>query len=138
MPEIVQPPRFRLGPTSLARLFGVHPDLVKVVKHAITITPVDFGVTEGLRTLERQKALLAAKATTTLRSRHLTGHAVDLVAYLDGKVRWDWPLYHEIAGAMKTAAKELGIQIEWGGDWQKFPDGPHFQLPWDVYPVKGS
>ncbi len=138
MPDITAPAAFRLGPTSLARLFGVHKDLVAVVQRAIAITSVDFGVTEGLRTLERQRELLAARATTTMRSRHLTGHAVDVVAYLDGKARWDWPLYHEIADAMKQAARELETPIEWGGDWKTFPDGPHFQLPWDVYPAEGA
>jgi peptidoglycan L-alanyl-D-glutamate endopeptidase CwlK len=70
-----------------------------------------------------------------MRSRHLTGHAVDLGALIGGQVRWDWPLYYKIADAMKRAAKELGIPIEWGGDWQKFKDGPHFQLPWKEYPA---
>ena len=125
-------PRFALGSASELRLIGVHPDLVKVVRLAITKTEVDFSVTEGVRTLERQKQLFAAHATTTMNSRHLTGHAVDLAAYVDGLIRWDWPLYHKIADAMKAAAVELAIPIEWGGDWKSFPDGPHFQLPWKV------
>ncbi len=62
------------------------------------------------------------------------GHAVDLGAYIDGQVAWDWPLYHKIAEAMKTAAAYQKIPIEWGGDWKSFPDGPHFQLPWENYP----
>lgn len=125
-------PRFALGSASELRLIGVHPDLVKVVRLAITRTEVDFSVTEGVRTLERQRQLFAAHATTTMNSRHLTGHAVDLAAYVDGAIRWDWPLYHKIADAMKAAAVELAIPIEWGGDWKSFPDGPHFQLPWKV------
>jgi len=127
-------PRFALGSTSELRLIGVHPDLVKVVRLAITRTEVDFSVTEGVRTLDKQKQLLAAHATTTLKSRHLTGHAVDLAAFVDGLIRWDWPLYFKIADAMKSAAVELKVPIEWGGDWKSFPDGPHFQLPWSVYP----
>ena len=127
-------PRFALGSASELRLIGVHPDLVKVVRLAITRTEVDFSVTEGVRTLEKQKQLLAAHATTTLKSRHLTGHAVDLTAFVDGLIRWDWPLYFKIADAMKSAAVELKVPIEWGGDWKSFPDGPHFQLPWSVYP----
>ena len=123
-------PRFALGSASELRLIGVHPDLVKVVRLAITKTEVDFSVTEGVRTLEKQKQLLAAHATTTLKSRHLTGHAVDLAAFVDGLIRWDWPLYFKIAEAMKSAAVELKVPIEWGGDWKSFPDGPHFQLPW--------
>jgi len=125
-------PRFALGSASELRLIGVHPDLVKVVRLAITRTEVDFSVTEGVRTLEKQKQLLAAHATTTLKSRHLTGHAVDLAAFVDGLIRWDWPLYFKIADAMKSAAVELKVPIEWGGDWKSFPDGPHFQLPWKV------
>jgi peptidoglycan L-alanyl-D-glutamate endopeptidase CwlK len=126
---------YRLSSRSLELLKGVHPDLIKVVKKAITITEVDFRVLEGVRTLDRQKMLLVAGATTTLKSRHLTGHAVDLGALVGGKIRWDWPLYHKIADAMKLAAKELSIPIEAGADWTKFPDGPHFQLPWNQYPA---
>jgi peptidoglycan L-alanyl-D-glutamate endopeptidase CwlK len=123
-----------LGARSLNRLTGVHPDLVRVVKRAIEITPVDFTVLEGVRSLARQKQLLAAGATRTMHSRHLTGHAVDLGAYVGSQVRWDWPLYHRIAGAVKQAARELDIPIEWGGDWRTFKDGPHWQLPWRSYP----
>lgn len=125
---------FTLGPRSVLRLQGVHPDLVKVVHRAIELSTVDFTVLEGLRTLERQKTLVAAGASKTMNSRHLTGHAVDLGAWVDGQVRWDWPLYHQIAAAMKTAAKELTIPLEWGGGWRTFKDGPHYQLPWKEYP----
>jgi len=125
---------FALGAKSLARLEGVHPDLVRVVKRAIEITPVDFTVTEGLRTVERQRALVAAGASQTMKSRHITGHAVDLAALVLGEVRWDWPLYAKLAGAMKAAAKEVGVPLEWGGDW-KMKDGPHFQLTWAAYPA---
>jgi peptidoglycan L-alanyl-D-glutamate endopeptidase CwlK len=123
-----------LGPRSVMRLKGVHPDLVKVVQHAIEITEVDFTVLEGLRTLERQRELVKAGASQTLKSRHLTGHAVDLAAWVDDQVDWSWPLYSKIAKAMKTAAADLKIPIEWGGDWLKFKDGPHFQLPFKDYP----
>jgi len=126
---------FKLGKRSRERLQGVHSDLVRIVERAIELTAVDFAVLEGTRTAERQKALFKAGATTTHKSRHLTGHAVDLGAYVNGGVRWDWPLYHKIADAMQQAADELGVAIEWGGDWRTFPDGPHFQLPWDKYPV---
>lgn len=125
---------YKLGLRSKQRLKGVHPDLVEVVKRAIEISEVDFTVLEGIRSEKRQAELLAKGASTTMRSRHLTGHAVDLGAYVDGSVRWDWPLYHKIAAAMKQAAKEQGVAMEWGGDWAKFPDGPHFQLNWEKYP----
>lgn len=125
---------FHLSARSLAHLEGVHPALVRVVKRAITMTPVDFGVTCGRRTVEEQRRLVKAGASTTMNSRHLTGHAVDLVAYLDGEVRWDWPLYDRIATVMKMAAQEERVTIEWGGSWDTFKDGPHFQLPWRDFP----
>jgi peptidoglycan L-alanyl-D-glutamate endopeptidase CwlK len=124
---------FRLSARSLKRLVGVHPDLVRVVKHAIGITSVDFAVLEGVRSAERQQELVLAGASQTMNSRHLTGHAVDLGAYVAGEIRWDWPLYHKIAAAMIHAASELGVPLEWGGNW-KFKDGPHYQLPWKDYP----
>lgn len=119
---------YKLSQRSIERLKGVHPDLVSVVMLAIERTDVDFLVTEGLRTKERQRELVAAGASKTMNSRHITGHAVDLAAYVNG-IRWDWPLYEKIAKAMKQAAYELNIKIEWGGDWKSFKDGPHFQLP---------
>lgn len=125
---------FVLSNNSYKKLEGVHPDLVKVVERAITLTDVDFGVTEGVRTITRQKQLFDNKATTTMHSRHLTGHAVDLVAYIGPEVRWDWPLYSHIATAMKKSVMVEGVHIEWGGDWKTFKDGPHFQLPWKEYP----
>ena len=125
---------FTLGHRSKQRLKGVHPDLVKVVERAIQFTTVDFAVLEGLRTPERQKALVEAGASQTLNSRHLTGHAVDLGAWVGDEVRWDWPLYHKIAAAMKEAAKQVDVPIEWGGDWRNFRDGPHFQLPRKTHP----
>lgn len=126
---------YKLSARSLAKLEGVHEDLVAVVKRAIEITDVDFGVTEGLRTVERQKELVAKGASQTMRSRHLTGHAVDLVAYVGSEARWDWPLYDKLADAMKRAAKELDIPLDWGGDWKTLKDGPHFQLPAKEYPL---
>jgi peptidoglycan L-alanyl-D-glutamate endopeptidase CwlK len=116
------------------RLKGVHPDLVKVVQHAIEISEVDFTVLEGLRTIERQRELVKAGSSQTMNSRHLDGHAVDLGAWVDNQVDWSWPLYSKIAKAMKAAAAECNVPIEWGGDWKQFKDGPHFQLPWKNYP----
>jgi len=127
---------FFLSTRSEGRLDGVHPDLQKVVRLAIKKTEVDFTVLEGVRSLKRQRELVNKGASKTMNSRHLTGHAVDLGAYVFGEVRWDWPLYHKIAKAMKDAAQELGVDIEWGGDWRSFKDGPHFQLPWSKYPVE--
>lgn len=145
---------YALGKRSRTRLEGVHPDLVRVVERAIQITDVDFTVLEGLRTAARQRILVAQGASQTMNSRHLTGHAVDLGAWVDGEVRWDWPLYYRIASAMQAAARELGTPIRWGGCWRllseiddpedavqayaaerraqgrkAFMDGPHYELP---------
>jgi peptidoglycan L-alanyl-D-glutamate endopeptidase CwlK len=126
--------RFKLSARSRSRLAGVHPDLVRVVERAIQLTDVDFAVIEGVRTLEKQREYVASGASQTLNGRHLTGHAVDLAAYVGRELRWDWPLYHRLAAAMKQAAVELSISIVWGGDWKKFPDGPHFELSRKDYP----
>jgi hypothetical protein len=119
---------FQLSEKSLRRLDGVHPDLVKVVKRAIEITPVDFVVIEGLRTKARQAYLLDAGKSRTMNSYHLTGHAVDIAPIVDGKVSWDWEHFYPMADAMKQAAEELSVKLNWGGDWVHFKDGPHFQI----------
>lgn len=126
---------FKLSQKSKDRMAGVHPDLVAIVNRAIEVTAVDFAVLEGVRSQAKQAQLVKAGASQTMRSRHLTGHAVDLGAYVGGSVRWDWPLYDRISEAVKAAAKELATPIEWGGDWVSFKDGPHFQLPWQEYPA---
>lgn len=120
---------FVFSEKSRRRLEGLHPDLVSVVHRALQITPIDFVVIEGLRTKERQRYLFDKGATRTLNSRHITGHAVDLAPLKDGKPSWNWDDYYPLSEAMKTAASELGIQVEWGGDWTSFKDGPHWQLP---------
>lgn len=139
-----------LGQRSLSRLEGVHPDLVRVVKKAAAMSDLDFTVLEGLRTLDRQKQLMANGATRTMNSRHLTGHAVDLVAMIGGAVRWDWSLYLNLADIMRSASVAENVPIRWGGTWKlltaiqgpitakvlsrSFPDGPHFELPRANYP----
>ena len=116
------------------RMRGIHPDLRAVMDRAIQITPIDFTVLEGLRSVDRQEQLVSSGASKTMNSRHLTGHAIDIAPLLNGKVSWDWPLYYPLADAVKLAAKEKNIPIEWGGDWRTFKDGPHWQLPWKEYP----
>lgn len=123
------------GKRSNKRLEGVHSDLVRVMRRAIAESDIDFTVLEGLRTTERQRQLVAKGASKTMRSRHLTGHAVDIAPLIDGKVSWDWPLYHKIARVVKQAALKEGVKVEWGGDWRTFKDGPHWQLPWADYPA---
>lgn len=122
---------YSLSFRSRQRLSGVHPDLVAVVKRAIEITKQDFSVIEGIRSVERQRELLKSGASTTMNSRHLTGHAVDLAPY---PVSWDWEYFYPMADAMKQAAEELDVDLEWGGDWKTFKDGPHFQLSRKSYP----
>lgn len=147
---------FKLSQRSLSRLDGVKPELVAVVKRAIELTKVDFGVTEGLRSVETQKDYVARGVSQTMTSKHLTGDAVDLVAYIGPRVSWELNLYDDIADAMKAAAIELGVSLRWGAAWnvpnitkwdgtmadamnhyiderrkqgrRPFIDGPHFEL----------
>ena len=141
---------FVLGERSLKNLEGVHPDLVAVVKRAIQISRTDFTVIEGVRTKERQKELVYKGVSKTMNSRHITGHAVDIVPVKDGVIGWRIDDYYPLAEAMATAADELGVRVRWGGAWSvinnrknhpsdwikayragggKFIDGPHFELP---------
>ena len=123
---------YKLGTRSLQNLSGVNPDMVAVVSKAIEITEVDFTVIEGIRNINRQRELVKAGKSTTLNSRHLTGHAVDMVPY---PVDWeDIGRFELMAEAMKEAAEELDIPIVWGGDWKSFYDAPHFELDRKKYP----
>lgn len=108
---------FKLSKRSLDNLAGVKPPLVEVVKLAITRTQVDFAVTEGVRTLAQQRVLVSKGASQTLNSKHLTGDAVDLVAFLGGRISWELDLYNDIAEAMRDAARQVGVGIRWGGAW---------------------
>jgi len=147
---------FKLSLRSVDRLKGVDAKLIEVVTTAIKYTKVDFGVIEGLRTIERQQELVDRGASKTMKSKHLNGSAVDLVAYIGPRVSWELNLYDDIADAMKQAATELGVAVRWGGSWttnnicewggtmeqamthyidirrlanrRPFIDGPHFEL----------
>lgn len=128
-----------LSEKNLAKLSGAHPDLQKVIKRAAALSSVDFTILEVLRTVARQKELVAKGASTTMKSRHLPGanglsHAVDIAPLDGGQVSWAWPLYFKLAPIIKQAARDVGVPIEWGGDWKSFKDGPHWQLPWKAYP----
>ena len=153
---------FLLSQKSLDKLKPpVHKDLAAVVKRGLHKSAVAYEVTEALRSVKRQSDLLASGATWTMDSRHLTGHAVDLVAMVSGNVRWDWPLYYDIARAMRIASLELCVPLTWGGVWdtpldkltddleaevsgyamrmkrkgkRAKADGPHFELLRSVYP----
>ena len=123
---------YKLGTRSLQNLSGVHPDLVAVVKLAISITEQDFTVIEGIRNINRQRELYKAGKSTTMNSRHITGHAVDMVPW---PVDWnDLERFEVMAEAMKQAAEELDIPLVWGGDWNSFYDAPHFELDRKTYP----
>jgi len=120
--------KFVFSKRSESNLEGVNPDLSKIARRALELSEIDFCVTEGLRTRERQQKMLAEGKSQTLNSRHLTGDAIDVAAIVAGTVNWDWEFYEQIARAFKQAARELEIQIEWGGDWKTLRDGVHFQL----------
>ena len=147
---------FKLSQRSLERLETVDPDLIEVVKHAITVSKIDFGVIEGVRTLEKQKQLVESGASKTMNSKHLKGLAVDLMAYVGGRGCWELKVYDDIADAMKIGAEKIGIKLRWGCAWhinnivdyegtmeqamndyidlrrtegkRPFIDGPHFEL----------
>ena len=120
---------------TLSRLMGCHPDLIRVIEKAATMSGKPFVVTEGLRSRERQEKLVAEGKSQTMHSRHLTGHACDLAIIQGGKAVWDWKSYEVLAGDVKAAAALLKVPIEWGGDWKTLKDGPHFQLPHKEYPA---
>lgn len=147
---------FKLSKNSLNKLNGVDPRLVSVVQRAIEISKTDFGVTEGLRSIATQKKYVAQGKSQTMDSKHITGDAVDLVAYVGSKVSWELNLYDNIADAVKQAAIEKGVSVRWGAAWhindirtykgtmeqamneyidlrrsqgkRPFIDGPHFEL----------
>lgn len=149
-----------LSTTSKQRLVDLHPHLIKVVNKACEIHNGDFMVVEGRRTLERQKELLKSGASQTLKSRHITGHAIDIAPLIDGKISWDLKNYYPIAKTFWLASQATGVPIRWGGCWQElngsftgpeeavqayaklrksqgrkaFIDAPHFELPERLYP----
>ena len=118
---------------SLANLDAVHPDLKRVMLEAIENAPFDFGITEGLRTKERQQQLFNEGKSQTLNSRHLTGNAVDIVIFIDNKVTWDLKYYKVLSEHIKAVAKLNDVPIVWGGDWKSFVDAVHFELDRKVY-----
>ena len=112
---------FKLSERSLGKLEGVNDNMKLVVMKAITLTKIDFGVICGLRTEEEQEELVAKGASKTMKSRHLTGDAVDLMCYIGSRGSWELNLYDDVADAMKQAAQDEGVGIRWGAAWQ-IPD----------------
>ena len=147
---------YKLSKRSLDRLDGLDERLIAVVKSAIHRSKIDFGVICGMRTLEEQRALVEKGASQTMKSKHLDGHAVDLMAYIGSRGSWELNLYDDIADAMAEAAREVDVPIRWGAAWtvtniaqfdgtmedamnsyiderrsqnrRPFIDGPHFEL----------
>jgi len=147
---------YKLSKRSLARMDGVDERMVRVVQTAISLTSVDFGVIQGLRTIQEQRELVAKGASQTMKSKHIDGLAVDLMAYVGSRGSWELTLYDNLADAMKIAAEEEDVQIRWGAAWhindirefdgtmqdamneyidlrrsqgrRPFIDGPHFEL----------
>lgn len=125
---------YTLSQRSQNNLKGVHQDLVQVVYHALALSEYDFVVIEGLRSFAHQKVLMKEGKSKTLNSRHLTGHAVDIVPLVNGSIPWhDWSAFESVSKAMKQAAHQLGVSMSWGGDWVSFRDGPHYELSREVY-----
>ena len=123
------------SPRSLKNMQGIHPDLRRVLDRALQESAIDFTVIEGVRTVNRQKQMVASGASTTMKSRHITGHAVDLLPInANGKGEFSWPLYGKLAVEIKKAAQEENVPIVWGGDWRTFKDHPHVQLSRKSYP----
>lgn len=152
---------FTLSNKSKSKLKDVHPDMVKIVEKALEYSEVDFGITEGLRTKQRQEELVNTGKSKTMNSRHLTGKAVDVVAYKGSEISWDVSLYCKIADAFRKACNELQIPVVWGACWDRgvlefskssseelkdytkrrtelgksaFIDAVHFELDKRVYP----
>ena len=108
---------YKLSTRSQERLMGIEPELKEVVYEAIKVTKIDFGVIEGLRTEEKQKQLVESGASQTMKSKHLEGRAVDLMAYIGGRGSWELNVYDEIADAMKEAAIKVDVAVRWGAAW---------------------
>ena len=125
-----------LNERSEQRLLGVHLDLCRVVRAARVASPFRFEISEGLRTKARQAELVKAGKSQTQNSRHLTGHAIDIVILnTDGSANWSFDRYKSVADVFKREASRLGIKITWGGDWKTLRDGPHFELDRAAYPA---
>ena len=124
---------FHLSTKSQLKLATVHPDLKALAEAAIKVSTVDFIITEGIRTLARQEELLKAKATTTMNSRHLTGHAIDVAAIVNNRADWHPALYFHIADAFFSQSAILKTPIIWGGNFKTFKDYVHFELDRKFY-----
>ncbi len=119
---------FKFSAKSNDKLTTVIPELQAVMRRALELSPIDFGISEGRRSIERQRELYDAGKSQTLKSRHIISRAVDVYAWVGGAVSWNMDHYHMINEAVQQAAQELGEEIIWGGSWRTFKDGVHFQI----------
>ncbi|EES9562135.1 TPA: M15 family metallopeptidase [Escherichia coli] len=131
----MQTSNFKFSQRSESNLKGVNPDLVKVIRRALELTPVDFIVIEGLRAQARQKEMVATGKSQTMNSRHLTGHAVDIIPV---NTTWRVEEFKPLLKAVKQAADEQGLKLRFGINWKsdpslpietKFIDAPHIEIP---------
>lgn len=127
---------FVLSERSETNLQGVHPDLVRVVRDCAAngVMAFEFTVIDGLRTVAEERVNVASGASQTMKSRHLDGHAVDLMVTMNGQPNWTWPVYEALAGQMKASGVRCKVPLTWGGSWLSLRDGGHFELPWSEYP----
>lgn len=125
----------KITPAERRKLNQIHPDLRAVVEEYLATGTVPVVILEAKRSLAQQKKNIEAGVSWTLKSRHLDGHAIDIAPKVNGKATFAWPPYYPLAKQMKAAAKRVGVPVEWGGDWVKTKDGPHWQLPWKLYPA---
>ena len=125
---------WKLSARDMTRLAGVNPAIVRVLTRAAQDGAPQFAVIEGLRTIARQKELVARGASKTMRSRHIHGFAVDIAPVIAGKISWDWPAFYPLATAIMAAAAAEKVTLTWGGDWKSFVDGPHWELPHASHP----
>lgn len=120
---------YKFGDKSLRKLEGVNSLLVEVAKRSIELSKVDFGISEGVRTLQRQEELYKTGKSKTMKSYHLKGEAFDIFALDEkGNITWEFDYYKQVNDAIQKSAKELGATVTWGGSWNTFKDGPHFQI----------
>ena len=125
---------FELSKRSNNKLNTVDSRMQYVVREAIKLTKIDFGVICGKRTEGEQRKLVESGASQTMKSKHLDGIAVDLMAYVGSRASWELNLYDDIADAMAEAARKFDIGVCWGAAWAT-PSDPY---PMDISKWDGS
>src|SRR5580765_2952635 len=130
--------RMRWSAASLYNLKGIHPDLRELADATLKASPRDFRIVDGLRTVAAQREKVKKGVSKTMRSRHLTGHAIDFAVLTRGEIDWyDLVGFGVVGHVFQSEAKRLGIKINWGGDWRR-KDWGHIQLDWRAYPIRAT